>query len=153
MIICNLKNFTKEINNDAKMKKAAEFLLNEDLEKLTPGRISIDSDNIYVKIMNYETIPFEQVRFEAHNKYIDIHYVIIEKEIIWCVDRDKINPVGQYNIEKDVIHGAPKNPEDISKIVLSSGDLAVTYPSDAHAPKGMVVSSRLIKKIVIKVIV
>jgi biofilm protein TabA len=151
MLICNLRNIMTQVNLNKNMKLAINFLMNENLEKCDPGRISIDADNVYVRVIDCETIHFEDAKFEAHNKYIDIHYVTFEKEIIWCVDREKIHQTDQYDGEKDIMHGIPKNPEDVSKVVLLRGDLAILYPSDAHAPKGLEAPSKLIRKIVIKV--
>ncbi len=56
-----------------------------------------------------------------------------------------------YNLEKDVFHGIAKNPEDLSKVVLSCGDLGIMYPTDAHAPKGIAGHSMIVHKIVVKV--
>ena len=133
------------------MKLAIDFLINENFEKCNPGRIPIDGDNVYVRVIECETIPFKDAKFEAHNKYIDIHYAAFNKEIIWCIDREKISPTDEYNGEKDVLHGIPKNLEDVSSVVLSRGDLAILYPSDVHAPRGLEGPSKLIRKIVIKV--
>jgi biofilm protein TabA len=151
MIVCNLKNLVQQVKDDTRMQKAVEFLMKEDLEKLPAGRINIDGDDVYVRVMDYQTIPFEEVKFEAHKKYIDIHYVVAGKEAIWCVDTDNMMPTDEYNPEKDVFHGLPEKIEEISRVILSKGDLAILYPSDAHAPKGMVGSTITLKKIVIKV--
>ncbi len=151
MLICNMKNLKEQVKSDTRMEKAVNFLLNEDLGKLTPGRIPIDGENVYVKVMDYETIPFEELKYEAHKKYIDIHYVISGKEAIWCVDTAKMEQTDSYNLEKDVFHGIAKNPEDLSKVVLSCGDLGIMYPTDAHAPKGIAGHSMIVHKIVVKV--
>jgi biofilm protein TabA len=151
MLICNLEYLMEQVHEDTRMNLAVNFLINEDLGKLSPGRIAIEGDNVYVRIMEYETIPFEEVKFEAHKKYLDIHYVVSGKEAIWCTDTENIIQTDAYNSEKDVFHGLPKYPDELSKIVLSNGELAITYPSDAHAPKGLVGSSTMIKKIVVKV--
>ena len=134
-----------------KLEKAFEFLKHNDLEKLPLGRIDIDGDKVYAKIMEYDTIPFEELKFEAHKKYVDIHYITAGKEAIGCVDIDKLIKRDEYNIQKDVFFGRPDPYTDTTWIILSEGELAILYPSDAHAPKGMVGSPTLLKKIVIKV--
>jgi biofilm protein TabA len=151
MLISNLKNVMTQVNLNTNIKLGIDFLMNMNLAKCDPGRISIDGDNVFVRVIDCETIPFEDAKFEAHNKYIDIHYVSFEREIIWCLDRERIHQTDQYDIEKDVLHGIPKKPEDVSKLVLSRGDLAILYPSDVHAPKGLEGPSKMIRKIVIKV--
>lgn len=151
MLVCNIKDILQQIKMDPKMEKAVHFLTHENLEKLTPGTIPVDGNQVYVKVMNYSTVPDEELKYEAHKKYIDIHYVISGKEAIMYLDTRKMDTVDEYNPEKDVFHGNPRRKEDVSRVVLSAGDLAIAYPTDAHAPKGMVGQAAMIHKIVIKI--
>jgi YhcH/YjgK/YiaL family protein len=103
--------------------------------------------------MQYQTIPFEEVKFEAHIQYIDIHYVVAGKEAIGYINTAKLAATDEYNEQKDVFHGRPEPFSDVTWLVLAPGELAVTYPSDAHAPKGIAGSPCLLSKIVIKIAV
>lgn len=152
MLVCHRKDLAEQVKLDEKMQMAVDFLQREDLNQIPNGRIDLAGDQVYVRVMEYETVPFEALKFEAHRKYIDIHYVVSGQEAIWCLNTRKFSSTDEYNAEKDVIHGEPRNDEELSKIVLTPGDLAICYPKDAHAPKGMIGSSLVtLKKIVVKI--
>jgi biofilm protein TabA len=107
MLICKIGHLAEQIKINDNMQKVIEFMNRNDLGKLPLGRIDNDSDNVYVRIMEYSTIPFEELKFEAHKKYIDIHYVATGKEAIGCIDTEKLAVTDDYNSQKDVIHGRP----------------------------------------------
>ncbi|MDD5371020.1 MAG: YhcH/YjgK/YiaL family protein [Anaerolineaceae bacterium] len=152
MLVCQINDADKQLKIDEKMQKAVEFLRREDLDRLPIGRINLVDDRVYVRVMEYETVPFEALKFEAHRKYIDIHYVVSGQEAIWCLPTQKFASTDAYNVEKDVIHGEPRRVEELSKVVLVPGDMVVCYPEDAHAPKGMVGNAtEPLKKIVVKI--
>ncbi|MEI8225577.1 MAG: YhcH/YjgK/YiaL family protein, partial [Bacteroidota bacterium] len=62
--------------------KAFTFLNESDLTKLEVKRYDLDGDNVYALISEYLTKNNEDARYEAHQKYIDIQYVISGKEQI-----------------------------------------------------------------------
>ena len=151
MLICNRSHLMEQIQLNDKMQKAVDFLMQEKLEDLPAGRIEIDGRLVYVLVQDLQTIPQEQAKFEAHQKYIDIHYVAEGKEDIAVIDTDKLTETDAYSPLKDVFHGKPAPAQEVSHIVLSKGELAILYPSDAHAPTLMVGAPAHLKKIVIKV--
>ena len=151
MLICNIKILQEQLKGGGRFQKAIDFLMQERLENQPLGKINLEGDYVYVRVLEYQTLPFEEVKFEAHKQYIDIHYVIKGEEAIWTVNTEKLCNLDEYNTQKDIFHGSPRKTSEISKVILSQGDLAIFYPSDAHAPKGLVVSSMVIKKIVVKI--
>jgi biofilm protein TabA len=151
MLTCNVKNLQEQIRENEGFQRAIDFLSQIDIDNISLGKIDLDGENVYVRIMEYKTLPFEEVEFEAHKKYIDIHYVINGEEAIWVIDSEKLIEVDEYDSEEDIYCGKPNSTDMVSKIILSKGDLAVFYPSDAHAPKGIVVYSTKVKKMVIKI--
>lgn len=153
MIICNRSNMMQQINPDARMQKALDFLMQDHLQNIPAGRVEIDGEAVYVRVLELQTIPPEQGKFEAHQKYIDIHYVAEGKEDIAVIDTAKLVETDEYNPLKDVFHGKPAAAEEVSHLVLTQGELAVLYPSDAHAPTLMVGAPAHLKKIVVKVAV
>ncbi|NPV87604.1 MAG: YhcH/YjgK/YiaL family protein [Anaerolineae bacterium] len=151
MIVCKLDELGWQMRLDQNMQKALQFLQRDDLGILPNGRIEIDGESVYARILEYETIPLEQLNFEAHKKYIDIHFVVAGKETIGYIHVGKLADRQEYNIQKDTFHASPANSEEITWIILSPGEAAVFYPTDAHAPKGVAVSPCVLKKIVLKV--
>ena len=150
MLAGNINNLKEQGKLNDRMDKAIEFLSRKDLLTLPAGRVEIDGDKVYALIQDYETIPTDNAKFEAHRKYLDIQYVASGKESIGYINLSKLTITDDYNEQKDVIHGAPVQ-SDITWVVLGVGDLAVLYPTDAHAPKVICGSSSAVRKIVMKV--
>ena len=59
-----------------KFEKAYEFLKTQDLNTLPVGTIEIDGRDIFASVQEYDTVPWDQIPFEAHNKYFDIQYIV-----------------------------------------------------------------------------
>lgn len=153
MLICKIDQLAQQVKMNEKMRKAIDFLIKTDLKKLPVGRTDIDGEEVYAKVFEYETIPWEDVKFEAHEKYIDLQYVISGKEAMGYIDTRKLKKTDEYNPQKDVVHGTPTPAKNVSWTILAEDELAVCYPIDAHAPKGIVEAPEKIKKIIIKIAV
>lgn len=153
MIIGNLVDVQHEIKMNERFQIALSFLIDGTYKNTKQERIHLMGEKVYARILKYQTIPFEDAKFEAHRKYIDIHYVVDDAETIWTIHTSKLHATSEYDPEKDVWFGLPDDLIGISKITLSKDQLAVFFPTDAHAPKGLVVSSKMIDKIVLKIAV
>jgi YhcH/YjgK/YiaL family protein len=151
MLICNIDQLASQVKLNEKMQKAIDFLKKTDLNNLPNGRTEIDGEAVYAKVFEYETISWDEVKYEAHEKYIDLQYVISGKEAMGYIDVRKLKKTDEYNPQKDVVHGTPFPAKDVSWTVLTENELAVCYPIDAHAPKGVVETPEKIKKIIIKI--
>ena len=57
------------------LEAAFRFLERRDLKELPPGRHVINH-GAYAMIDKSKSLPPEKVEFEAHRKYIDVHYMI-----------------------------------------------------------------------------
>ena len=68
--------------------------------------------------------------FEAHKKYIDIHYCISGSEGIGYADVARLTPTTEYDEENDyfLLKG------EYQKVVLREGDFCIVFPEDAHIP-------------------
>ena len=71
-------NLYREVNS--KFNKAFNFLRNMDLLKLDMGKYEIEGTNIYAIVDNYFTRSKEEGLWEAHRRYIDIQFVVKNKE-------------------------------------------------------------------------
>ena len=83
---------------------AVDYLKTADLKALEPGKIEIDGKEVYANVLSYETIAWEDARFEAHEHYADIQYMIEGSELYNYVPKALLTPKDAYNAEKDVIH-------------------------------------------------
>ena len=68
--------------------------------------------------------------FEAHKKYIDIHYCILGSEGIGYAEVERLSPVTEYDESEDyyLLSG------EYQKIILQKGDFCIVFPEDAHIP-------------------
>lgn len=89
-------------------------------------------------------------RYEAHRRYIDLHYIIEGTERIATADIRKVNTLVPYSSEKDI--GFYEGKAD-GYMDLTPGCFMVCYPSDAHKVAIQADKSEHIRKIVFKIAV
>jgi len=127
---------------------AAKFLERPDLADLPDGRYEIEGKELYAIVIRAVGTSSDDARLEVHNNYIDIQVVLKGTDSIGWKSRSACkNAVADYDAEKDL-----QLFTDIPDtwVQVHSGQLAVFFPEDAHAP---MVSPDLLHKIVVKVAV
>ncbi len=147
MIIDTIKNAQKYFSIHPLLEKGFEFITQNDLANLVDGKSDI-SEGLKAIVSNApgKTKEASIVKFECHNKNIDIQLCIKGKETIGWKPREKcVLPNGEYNTEKDVqfFNDAPD-----MFFELTDGQFAIFFPEDVHAP---MIGEGEIKKLVIKV--
>lgn len=129
-----------------RFKKAFEWLENNDLASLTPGRHTVDGDDIFVNVSELELRPREQAALEVHNEYIDIQVVIKgTEEFGWSPRSSVNNPRREFDPAND-IGFYTDTPEMF--YTMHEGEFCILMPQDAHAP---MLGSGPIKKLIVKV--
>jgi YhcH/YjgK/YiaL family protein len=149
MIIAELNDLKNQIAFTPHLKTALDWLVANCTADLPDGRIEIDGSKVYALVQSYVSKP--EPRFEAHQRYLDIQYVTHGKELFGWAAVTVLVPADPYNPEKDVVKGAVP-AEEASFVRLSAGQLAVVWPSDAHAPGMADGEPAPVRKIVIKVV-
>ncbi len=132
-----------------KFKTGYEFLMRDDLASLQTGKMDLGS-GITVLVQEYTSKMPAEGKFETHDKFFDIQYVISGREMFGLVSRKGLEESAPYNPEKDITFY--KEPEASGCLLLGAGDLVVVAPEDAHKP-GLAVDGKQgpVKKIVIKI--
>lgn len=146
----NRKEFAVSyFKNKERWDKAFTFLKSYDLPKLEIKRHDIDGDNLYAPVTDYLTKNEEDAKFEAHQKYIDIQYVISG------VEQMSVAPMA---MKKDII--TPYDPaKDIEFMTVNESKnykatperFFIFFPSDIHRPGVKVGENSQVRKIVVKV--
>lgn len=131
------------------LERVFEFLARTDLSALPLGRTAVDGDDVYVQVAEAETRPPEQVRFEAHRRYIDIQIVVRGQESIALAPAATLTTVEAYDAAKDIEFFAP--PRESSTIALRPGEFVVFVPGDGHRPGLHLDGPHLTRKAVAKV--
>jgi YhcH/YjgK/YiaL family protein len=127
---------------------AFDFLRRGDLSSLAPGRVPLDGDKIYALVQEYQSKPVEQIAWEAHRRYIDIQYLISGQENIGYGSISQFTVVREEP-ERDLLALAGSG----QLLQLQSGQFAIFWPHDAHAPALAGNAAGLVKKVVVKVLV
>lgn len=113
------------------------------------GRYDIDGDRIYALVMTYNTKSADELKFEAHKKYIDVQLLLEGQEFL-DVSLDK-----NLDVEMGFSEGKDaalfKAPKRFTAVLLEPGHFAVLYPDDYHRPSRKVESSQQVRKMVVKV--
>lgn len=144
----NQEEFKKQYYaNKTTWDKAFNFMKNQDLVNLAPGKYPIDGEEVFATITEIVDKPFEDTKWESHQKYIDLQYVIS----------------GQEKMGKAAVAGAKvinpfMPPKDVANYEISDGKLYLAtskeyflfFPSDAHRPN-IKVNEEKVKKLVIKI--
>ncbi len=132
-----------------KFKKGYDFLMRDDLATLQPGKIDL-GDGIAVLVQEYTSKKLEDGKFETHDRFFDIQYIVSGEEMFGIVNRKGLEESIPYNPEKDITFY--KEPAACGYLFLRAGDLAVVAPEDAHKPSLAVNGKQTaVKKLVIKI--
>ena len=85
--------------------------------------------------------------FEAHRKYIDLHYIFEGSEDFGYANIMYLGPVTKYNEKNDylLLKG------EISRITLYAGDFAIVFPEDAHISAMSNKDTKTVKRAVVKI--
>ena len=115
------------------------------------GKYEIRGDTLFAMVSEIPSRAPETGLFEAHRKYIDVHYLISGAELIGVAPTDQLAVTTEYDADKDISFYAL--PPDYDWIELRPGDFVVLYPEHAHLPLCHLSKPADIRKIVLKVAV
>ena len=129
-------------------RKAFEFLRNNDIRKMEPGRCDIDGDNVFILVQEYVSKSVDNCGLEAHLKYADVHYVAEGFEYLGYTSLERAGkPVTEYDPKKDAVFFE----KECEFILLQKGDIAIVFPEDAHMPQKRALVPTLVRKACVKV--
>ena len=150
MIFDRLSNCEQYYSLNEKFKKAFEFLKNTDLINLDEGSYEIDGKNIYANVQSVDLKPVEEKKWEVHRKYIDIQYVITQKEKMgYGILEDFKTIIEKYDDNRDVEF---LDGEKFNFVDVNCGYFVIFYPNDVHAPMLRVDKAEKIKKVIVKIL-
>ena len=148
MVFQNKNIHDKYDLGNERFSTAFQFLKKEDIEKLPDGNYPIQGENVFAMIQSFETADVSERRFEAHDLYFDIQFLLEGEERIDVISRSactvRENPEG-----KDICFLESK--EVFSQIILRKNDYLILSPEEAHRPAVKVGEAKKCRKIVIKV--
>lgn len=121
-------------------------------EDTAEGYTSIMGDKIYGRVMSYDTIPKQECKIEAHNRYIDIQISVTGAEGIAVYQRKDLGKVQENDSEGDVEFYKYDGKGHFAFIENIPGRFTMLFPMDAHQPKiNLDEANKYVKKFVIKI--
>lgn len=149
-IASDLNHIDRQLTKTPSLQKALEFLRLPGIYDLPDGRVEIDGQKVYAIVQRYVTTDAGPPKFEYHKKYIDIQFIASGKEVIGWAPAETLTITEAYDADKDVAFGAVEAGK-WTPLSLQTGQLAVLYPEDGHAPRLALGEASAVTKIVVKV--
>jgi biofilm protein TabA len=146
MILDVLDNANRYLTLNNGFEKALAFLGRPGLEELSAGKHEVDGDRVYAIVYGGPGRRKEEGLLEAHEKYIDIHFILAGTEDMGWKPRLLCGqPSGEYDQESD-----EQSFRDLPDawITVKTGSYAIFFPEDAHMP---LISSGHLHKVIVKV--
>lgn len=128
---------------------AIEYLSKTDFSKLEAGKYPVDGDRVFALVQDPTTYSKEQAKWESHNTYIDIQFMLDGEEIIGSQKTEFLKISEPFREGNDIAF-YEDNGEGFFPI-LKPGSFVVCFPTDAHMPLICPNQPRKIKKVVMKV--
>jgi YhcH/YjgK/YiaL family protein len=129
MIIDRIENARLYLGLGTAFKEAFSFLQAKGFENKEPGRCEI-SGGTYCLVQRYETRPEAGCLFEAHRRYIDLHYIVAGTECHRYSHLAGLELREPYSESSDAAMYGGQG----SRFTLGPGFFAIYYPEDAHMP-------------------
>ena len=152
MIFGNIKSNENISSYPKAIQKAINYLKENDLVAMAPGRYELDGDNMILQVLDVETSERANLRPEVHRTYIDVQFLAKGKEKIGCYPDMGDNEIDENLLEtRDLIFYKNNENARETHLEMEEGSYAIFYPHDVHIPAIVKNESMIIRKIVIKV--
>jgi biofilm protein TabA len=148
--INNLNNYVSLIPS---LRKIIDFVESNNLLILAPGKHEIDGDKIFAMLVETNLKKRNEIKLEAHRKYLDLHLVIKGNETIAWLPTFKGVSSMKFNKEEDYMFFDNQLIEEdstISWLKLAKDEFIICFPGDAHAP---LIGEGKIKKVIFKILI
>lgn len=147
MIFDTLKN-KDNYRHDPLLFQALEYL-----STLEPGTLPSETQVLTEGVLFCNPVcfiskPESECKYEAHQNYIDLHYIVEGVEGIATADCASLTVIEAYDGEKDILF---LSGEEDGRYYLKPGQFMVCFPNDAHKVGMMADAPAPIRKIVFKI--
>jgi len=130
MIVDNIKNAHLYYSLNENFKIAFDFLKKLDKD-VKPGKYELN-ENTFVNVQEYEGKTREEAKFESHDVYCDIQYMISGKEYIDSADTSLLKIV-ENKLDTDDF-ALYNETSEYSTACINDGDFTVLFPGEGHRP-------------------
>lgn len=153
MMAGDISHFEREKHlYPAAVRRGLEHLLHRRLSALPAGKYELEGDRMYALVQEYVTRPPDSLRFESHELYVDIQFIVSGEERIGWTENNGSLIVAEERLDGEDIRFYEFAPaETVSELLLGPGQFAVFFPSDLHRPCGHARGESQVRKIVLKI--
>ena len=148
MIVDKIENLKLYIPYHEKLAVVCDYLAKTDIYSLEVGKYEI-GEGVRVIVNAFTPKEPDVAKWETHNKYIDLQYLIEGNETMGYLPVDQMEDA-EYNEEKDISYPVPKAGANIASVPLETGCFAYLEPRDAHRPS-VKLTSTASKKLIFKI--
>jgi len=146
MIIDTLDNLGKYVGLNPLFADVVEFMKQNDLNALEPGKHMIKDKDLFVNITTAKGRAKEAATLETHINMIDIQIPLDGEETFGYTPLKDL-PEFEYNAEKDITKYGTTMAQ--TYVTCKPGQMAIFFPQDGHAP--CISEAAEIKKAIFKV--
>ena len=125
------------------------FINQIDLSHFQPQKIVLDGANLTVRLTEYDTRDWADVRPETHDAHYDIVILLEGKENIYLGFRRDFVAAGPYRQQEDITYYHPG--EERIAVSMEPGMFLFFSPEDVHHPYCHCGEKRRVKKVTFKI--
>lgn len=111
-------------------------------------RVELEGEDIFANPVSLTTKPVEDCLYEAHRKFIDLHFTVSGVEGISTRQVDELAPHGEFDAGKDI---GFYTGEASTTCYVKPGEFMVCWPEDAHRVAMMADAPAPVHKMVVKI--
>ncbi len=146
MILDSIKNYERYALLNDRLAKGFEYIAKTDFSQVKSGTYTIDNEDVFAIVQEYDTKEIADGKLEGHFKYVDIQHLIDGTELMGITRlTDQIPTI--INQENDYAF----YKSDVTFIKVEKGMFTVFFPEDLHMPCIKFNQSEKVKKVVVKV--
>ncbi len=146
MIFDKIENYQLYANLNEKISKAFDFLVDNDLNKMELGKHTIDGEEIFALLQEYETKNLDDGKLEKHFQYFDLQYMVKGTELIGIASF-----ANQKLLEENRNEDYGFYVGDSSLIKIEEGQFFIFFPDDLHMPCIKFEQTAKVRKVVVKI--
>ena len=150
MITDRLENLARYHFEDPNMEESRKFLLTFDVMSLERKRHDIKGEEIFMNHRDAMQIPLSEARYEAHERYVDIHITLQGTDFIRTTEKRNLVHATQYDRENDFLLGGYDGMH-YTDSYIGEGSFGIYFPEDAHLVNASPDELQNVEKFIVKV--
>ena len=147
MVLDIIENAARYVNMGKGIATALQYLQNNDLSAVLPGKYEIDGDHLVMIVFDFDAVNTNANRLEGHRRYIDLQYWVTGSELMGHEILHNQPVIDEYNEMTDC--GFYDCKASFSR--LQPGMFVIYYPTDLHTAVVDPLCDSRVKKIVFKI--